>query len=85
MSRRRNRHNQNKNKCNNKCDTKCIYFPHYVDKNIEYEIYEGVKYRKNSICYICGYDGHNINHFCNSCNNKKTIDYYRRKLYADIG
>ena len=87
MSKRKNKRNRNKVNCNinNKCDTKCIYFPLYVDKDIEYEVYGGVKYRKNPVCYICGYDGHKIEHFCNFCDNKKTISSYRRKIYADIG
>ena len=57
----------------NKCDTKCIYFPQNVDKNIEYEIRNGVKYRINKVPYICNYDGHKIIHFCPNCPYKKTF------------
>ena len=62
-----------------KCDAHCLFFPNYVDKNVEYECYQGVKYRTNKVPYICAYDGHIIYYFCSNCKYKKTFDDYRRK------
>lgn len=83
MSKKRNypkKKKQHSNDCNNKqkCDAHCIYFPNYVDKYIEYEIWDGVKHRVNSIPYVCAYDGHTIRRFCACCENKKTVQSIKK-------
>ena len=60
-----------------KCDAHCLFFPAYVDKDVEYDCINGIKFRTNKIVYSCGYDGHVINHFCKNCINKKTFSDYK--------
>lgn len=61
-----------------KCDANCLFFPNYIDKDVEFEYCKGVKYRTNKVPYICAYDGHVIYHFCSDCKHKKIFSDYRR-------
>jgi hypothetical protein len=77
---RKNKYKYNNKKIsikeNNKqtCDIKCIHFPQDIDKEVEYIIKKGVKYRANKVSYICGYDGHQICKFSSHCPHKRTFE-----------